>query len=214
MQLKQIGQMQEKGPRDGSRSKDNDRTTNTSNWENFAQRERVKGRKGNERNANMTNEERIMGGNEIDPERVETDPESCVGCWDVNFTASGEEPASDLDWAEIENFGTDSEVEQFLQNNEETQGYEDLQTPTDVESFKIFSKEQIARGRDGKKHRSFRQFGKKLTGALKGKNNFWEMQASAEKLGERNLLRETNSRSENGGFRIKRRFRTKEIGME
>ena len=150
MQLKQIGQMQEKGPRDGSRSKDNDRTTNTSNWENFAQRERVKGRKGNERNANMTNEERIMGGNEIDPERVETDPESCVGCWDVNFTASGEEPASDLDWAEIENFGTDSEVEQFLRNNEETQGYEDLQTPTDVGVFEISAKEQIVRDRTGK----------------------------------------------------------------
>ena len=50
---------------------------------------------------------------------------------------------------EIENFGTDIEVEQFLQNNAETQGYEDLQNQTDVDVFKIFAKEQIVRGRNG-----------------------------------------------------------------
>ena len=98
-----------------------------------------------------------------------------------------------------------------MQNNEETQGYEELQIPTDVEVFKNFAKEQIVRGRKGKKHRSFRQFGKKSTGAFKVRNNFWGMQAEVGNLGERNLLMKTNSVSENGRFAIKRRFRTKWI---
>ena len=51
---------------------------------------------------------------------------------------------------EIENFGKDSEVGQFLRNNEDTQGYENLQTTTDVDVFEIFPKEQISRGRNGK----------------------------------------------------------------
>ena len=38
----------------------------------------------------------------------------------VNFTAIGEGPSSDLDWEEIENFGTDREVGKFLRNNEDT----------------------------------------------------------------------------------------------
>ena len=59
----------------------------------------------------------------------------------VNFTANGEEPSSDLDWGEIENCGTGREVEQFWRNNEETKGYEDSQTPKDVEVFKISAKE-------------------------------------------------------------------------
>ena len=72
----------------GSRSKDNARTANTGNCGNFAQRERGKG-KGRERNANMANEERTMGGNDFDPERNERDDEFPVECWDVNFTANG-----------------------------------------------------------------------------------------------------------------------------
>ena len=50
----------------------------------------------------MTNEERTMEENELDPERNEIDPESPEECWGVNFTANGEEPPSDLDWGEIE----------------------------------------------------------------------------------------------------------------
>ena len=43
----------------------------------------------------------------------------------------------------------------FLQNNEETQGYEELQSPTDVDVYKISAKEQIARGRQGKTARFY-----------------------------------------------------------
>ena len=42
-----------------------------------------------------------------------------------------------------------------MQNNEDTPGYEDLQTTTDVDVFRIFAKEQIARGRNGKNNEVF-----------------------------------------------------------
>ena len=98
----------------------------------------------------MKKEQWGRGGFLFDPERNESDDEFSEERCDFNFTANGDEPPSDLDWGEIENFGTGSEIEQFLQNNEETQGYEDLQTPTDVEVFKIFANGQIVRGRNGK----------------------------------------------------------------
>ena len=88
----------------------------------------------------MKKEQWGRGGFLFDPERNESDDEFSEERCDFNFTANGDEPPSDLDWGEIENFGTGSEIEQFLQNNEETQGYEDLQTPTDVEVFKIPAK--------------------------------------------------------------------------
>ena len=39
------------------------------------------------------------------------------------FRRGENEPPSDLDWEEVGDYGADSEVEQCLQNNEETQGY-------------------------------------------------------------------------------------------
>ena len=113
-------------------------------------RERGKGKKGRERSANVTNEERTTQENEYDPERNEIENEFPEEQWDVNFTVGGDGPSSDLDWGEIEDFGTDSEVGQFLQNNEATQGFEDLQTTAEVDVFRIFAKEQIARDRNGK----------------------------------------------------------------
>ena len=114
------------------------------------------------------------------PERSERDPESGDGRWGVNFTANGDGPPTDLDWGEIENYGTDGDLEQLLRSNGGTQGYGDLQTPTDVEAYKIFAKEQIARGRNGKTRRSFRQFGKKVNRFSKRKEDFLEMQPNAK----------------------------------
>jgi len=145
-------------------------------------RERDKGMKGRERSANVTNEERTAEENEYDTEGNEIENEFLEESRDVNFTAGGDGPSSDLDWGEIENFGTDSELGQFLQNNEDAQGYEDLQTATDVDVFRIFAKDQIARGRN-EKRRSSRQFNKKLTGPQKAKNKFRKMQARAGNLG-------------------------------
>ena len=67
--------------------------------------------------------------------------------WGVNFAGNGGESLSDLDWGDVGNYGTDSEAEQILHNNEENQGYEELQSPTDVEVYKNFAKEQIVRGK-------------------------------------------------------------------
>ena len=87
-------------------------------------RERGKGKEGRARSANVTNEERTAEENEYDdPERNEIANEVSGESRDVNFAVGGDDPPSDLDWGEIENFGTDSEVGQFLQNNEEKQGY-------------------------------------------------------------------------------------------
>ena len=93
-----------KGP-PGSRSKDNARTPNVSNWGSFAHQERGKGRRGKERNANITNGERNTEENEIDPEqeRNETGTESMGEHWDVNCTGNGDESLIDLDWREVEN---------------------------------------------------------------------------------------------------------------
>ena len=116
---------------------------------------------------------------EYDPERNETENEFSEEQWDVNYTGFGDDVSSGLDWGEIENYGTDSEVGKFFRNNEDAQGYGDLQTATDVGVFKIFAKEQIARGRNGEKTRSSRQFNKKLTNNPKDKYKFRKMQTDA-----------------------------------
>ena len=94
--------------------------------------------RGKERNANITNEERHAGENEIDPEKEwnEADPELLWDYWDVYYTGNGDEALSDLDLEEVGNYGGDSEVG-HLQNNEGTQGYEELRRPTDVDVFRI-----------------------------------------------------------------------------
>ena len=56
----------------------------------------------------MTNGERTIEENEIDPERNEIDPEFSEEYWDVKFTSSEDGPPSDLDWGGIENSGTGS----------------------------------------------------------------------------------------------------------
>ena len=59
----------------GSRGKDNARNNNAGNWGSFSPRERGKGKKGRERNANVTCEERNMGESEYGPERKEAENE-------------------------------------------------------------------------------------------------------------------------------------------
>ena len=51
-----------------------------------------------------------------------------------------------------------------------------------LDFFKIFANGRIVRGRNGKKHRSFLQYGEKFTGALKGDAIFWEVQANVGNL--------------------------------
>ena len=134
---------------------------------------------------------------------------------DVNYTGDGNGPLIDLDMEEVENYGTDSEVEQFLQNNEETQGYEERRRPTGVDVFRIFANGHILREREMEKTRNFSQLNEKLAGTFKGRNGFPKMQ---ENVGNRRkketFWRKTSALSENGRVAIRRRFRAKKIGAE
>ena len=142
-----------------------------------------KRKRGEERNANITNEEGPSGENEIDPEqeRNETDPDPLGEYWDVNYTGNGYGSLIDLDLGEVGNYGADREAGQFLQNNEETQGYEELRRPTEVGVFRIFAKEQILRGGRGKPRNSS-QLHKKSAVGFKGRNGFREILANVGEL--------------------------------
>ena len=115
-----------------------------------------------ERNGNITNEEGPAEENEIDPaqERNEADPEPLGEYGDVNYTGSEYESLSGLDSGEVGNYGGYSEVEQFLQHNEGTHGYEALRSPSDVDVFRIFAKEQILRERERQGEREREKKGK------------------------------------------------------
>ena len=95
-------------------------------------------------------------------------PESLEEYCGVNYTGDGDESLSDLDWRDVGNYGTDSEVDKFLQNNEETQGYEELQNQTDVDVYKIFAKEQIVRGGKGKNREILANCARNWPGHLMG----------------------------------------------
>ena len=82
--------------------------------------------------------------NEYDPEINKIENESPDWPRGLNFTSSREDHSSDIYRGETENFGTDIEEGQFFRNNEDTQGYGDLQTPSDVGVFKTIPEEQIA----------------------------------------------------------------------
>ena len=131
-------------------------------------------KRGKERNANITNEEGPAGENEIDTEqeRNEPDPEPLGEYWNVNYTGNVYESLSDLDLGEVGNYGADSEVGQFFQNNDETQGYEELQSPTDVDVFRIFAKEQILRERQGEKREILANSVRNWPGDLRGETVF------------------------------------------
>ena len=158
----------------GSRGKDNARIASVQNWSMFAQQERGERRKGNIRNANVTNGEEPARENEegIEKEEYCEYQEDWEEPRDVYCAGNEDEPSSELDWEEVGNYGPDSEVEQFLQNNEETQGYEGLRSQADMGVYKISAEEQISRDRKGKNPRNFKQFRKKLTWAYKGRDGF------------------------------------------
>ena len=79
---------------------------------------------------------------------------------DVCFAGSENESPSDLDWGDVEKYGADSEMGQFLQNDEETQGYEGFRRQTDMVVYRISAEDQILRDRRGEITRTFKQFAK------------------------------------------------------
>ena len=66
-------------------------------------------------------------------------------------TRGNSEGESDLDWWGIGNYGTDSDVGNYVLNNEQTGGYGDLENAIGVEAYKAFGKEQVTRKLQGKK---------------------------------------------------------------
>ena len=112
--------------------------------------------------------------------------------WDVNYTGNGYESLIDLDLGEVGNYGADSEVEQFLQSNEETQGYEELRSPSDVDALRIFAKEQILRERErGKSRESLANAISNWPAHLKGEMVFWKCRQTS-KMRERERPFEEN----------------------
>ena len=93
----------------------------------------------------------LIGGNDNRQEEEEND--EYQGYWgeprDVYFSGNGNGPPGDLDWEDVGNYGTDSEVGKFLRNNAETQGYEGMQHQTDRTSIELSPKNKsyaIAKG--------------------------------------------------------------------
>ena len=86
------------------------------------------------------------------------------------------------------NYGADSEAGKYLQNNEETQGYEELQNQTDVAVFKVFAKDRLLRDKQSKFPRSFKQFKNKIRGGNKSSNGFRKMKANIEQRGGRHQI--------------------------
>ena len=86
---------------------------------------------------------------------------------------------------DFRNYGTDSAAELYLQNNAETQGYDELQNQTDVEVFRVFARDQILRDRAGGIPRTFKQFKRKISGRRKSRDCFKKTKGNIEQKGER-----------------------------
>ena len=68
------------------------------------------------------------------------------------------EGESDLGWEEIDNYGADSDVGNYVLNNEQTGDYGDLGYAIDVEVYKAVGKEQASRKLQGESERTFKDF--------------------------------------------------------
>ena len=77
---------------------------------------------------------------------------------EVLQTRGNSEGGSDFVWEGIGNYATNSDVENYVLNNEQTSDYVDLESAIDVEVYKAFGKEQVARKLQGKSERTFKDF--------------------------------------------------------
>ena len=63
----------------------------------------------------------------------------------VLYTVGNVGSPSDLDWGELGNYGTDSEVGRYLENHDGTCDYEDMNNQTDIAAYKVFAEDNIVR---------------------------------------------------------------------
>ena len=68
---------------------------------------------------------------------------------DVRQARGSSEVESEIDWGEIDTHGADSEVGQYLMNNDQTRYFGELEDAVNVEAYKAFRKEQITRRSKG-----------------------------------------------------------------
>ena len=64
---------------------------------------------------------------------------------DVRYTGESVGSASDLDWWELGNYGTDSEVGRYLANDDGTCDYGDTNKQADIGAFKVPPNDNIGR---------------------------------------------------------------------
>ena len=68
---------------------------------------------------------------------------------DVRQARGSSEMESEIDWEEIDKHGADSEVEQYLMNNDQTRYFGELGDSMDVEAREACGGEQITRRSKG-----------------------------------------------------------------
>ena len=105
---------------------------------------------------------------------------------------------SDLDWEDFGNYGADSEAGEYLQNNEETQVYEELRNQSGVEVFRVFANDRILLDRRRKIPRTFKQLKNKLAWTYKERECFRKTKPNVERQGVGDLLREKRAIGESG----------------
>ena len=73
----------------------------------------------------------------------------------------------------------------IFKNNEETQDYEELRNQTDVEGFRVFTKDQVLRDRKGKSRESLNNSKAKSVGECKSRGGFKKTKENIEQKGGR-----------------------------
>ena len=101
----------------------------------------------------------IQAGNKGGEEILDPEEEQSLEVMQTRGNGEGE---SDIDWEGIGNYGTDSDVENYIVNNEQTNDYGDLESAIDVEVYKAFGEEQKSRKYQGKDLRTFKDFSDKI----------------------------------------------------
>ena len=86
----------------------------------------------------------------------------------VHYTGGSVVSPIDLDWGELGNRGTASEVGRYLENHDGTCDYENMNNATDIDAYNVFAMTTLF-GKQGREQRLFKQF----RGKMQGGNGEW-----------------------------------------
>ena len=76
----------------------------------------------------------------------------------VRYAGAAIDCPSDPEWKEIKNYGTDSEVGDYLLNHDGNCDYEEIRAPTETEAYQVSEKGDLFRNRQGREERPYKQF--------------------------------------------------------